>query len=123
MAANIDIDVVADVGAALHVELHTSDARCRLTLEGHLNATNLAVLEAHVDFLGHLPCHDVVVDLGLLTGLDRVGANVLLGLYYYVVARGGAFRVIGAGEAISVLLLSLGDEMLPLEREACTRRG
>ncbi len=104
----------ADMGPNLHVELQALDGACRLTLDGHLNATTLAVLEAQVDFLGLIPCHDVIVDLSLLTELDGVGANVLLGLYYYVVARGGVFRVTGAIDEVSTILRSVSDEMTPL---------
>jgi anti-anti-sigma regulatory factor len=109
IATTID---AADMGPTLHVELQTLGTTCRLTLQGDLNATNLAVLEAQFDSLGRIPCHDVVVDLRFLTGLDAVGANVLLGLYYYVIARGGVFRITGAVDEISALLRSVGDEMM-----------
>ncbi len=113
----------ADVGPALHVELQTFEATCRLTLQGHLNATNLAVLEAQFDFLGRIPCQDVVVDLRLLKGLDGVGANVLLGLYYYVIARGGVFRISGAADEVIALMRSVGDEMIPLDGTTCVTLG
>jgi anti-anti-sigma regulatory factor len=112
IAATID---VADTGPTLHVDLLMLDTTCRLTLQGSLNASTLAVLEAHFDILGLVPCHDVVVDLRHLAGLDGVGANVLLGLYYYVIARGGVFHVSGAGDEVAALLRSVGEELMPLD--------
>jgi anti-anti-sigma regulatory factor len=115
IAATID---VADTGPTLHVDLQTFDTTCRLTLQGSLNASNLAVLETQFDILGLAPCHDVVVDVHLLAEIDGVGANVLLGLYYYVMARGGLFRIRGAGDEVAALLRSVGENMLPLEDES-----
>ena len=62
-------------------------------MRGELCGTSLAALEAQVDQLGCMPCERVVVDMRLVTRLDEVGAKVLLGLYYYVLGRGGELRV------------------------------
>jgi ABC-type transporter Mla MlaB component len=102
---------------ALEVELKFSAATCALVLRGHLCGTTLIRLEAQVDRLGCVACDEVVVDLGLLTGIDPVGANVLLGLYYYVVARGGVFRVTGACADVRTLLAQATDGIIPIDVE------
>ena len=102
----------ADVAPLLQVELETRGSTCRLLLRGDLRDTTLPALEAQVDQLGRMSCEEVVVDLGFLTGMDGVGANVLFGLYYYVTARGGAFRVTGALEEIAATLRAAGDGVI-----------
>ena len=104
----------ADVEPALQVELRTSGTTCRLVLRGHLRDTTVMALEAQVDQLGCVPCDELVVDLRLLTAVDGVGANVLLGLYHYIVARGGALRVTGACEDVTTTLQSVGDGIIPI---------
>jgi anti-anti-sigma factor len=88
----------------LRVELHQGDRSCTLVLRGTLSHTSITALEAQMDQLGCLPCHEVVVDVRGLTALDAVGANVLLGLYYYVDARGGHLRIVGAAGPIATTL-------------------
>jgi anti-anti-sigma factor len=80
----------------LKVEFKTSGQTSTLALWGMLCGTSIAALEAQVDQLGSTPCEAVVVDLRHLQALDRSGARMLLGLYHYVTARGGRYRVVGA---------------------------
>ena len=103
----------ADSAPVLQVELQAIGATCRLTLRGTLCQTSVAALQAQVDQLGCLPCHEVLVDLRGLTGLDEVGANLLLGLNHYVIARGGVFRVAGAAPAIADTLHSVAGTLIP----------
>jgi anti-anti-sigma regulatory factor len=105
----------AETAPLLQVELATSGTTCRLILCGVLCDATLAALEAQVDQLGCMPCEDVVVDVRGLTKLDPVGANVLLGLYYYVVARGGEFRVTTAIDEVAAALQAVAGAAIPLE--------
>jgi anti-anti-sigma factor len=102
----------------LSVELKASSTTCRLVLRGELCDTSLAALEAQVDQLGCMPCQDVVVDLRSLVRLDAVGANVLLGLYHYVMARGGTFRVTEAPDEVATTLQAVAGAEIPTCGEA-----
>jgi hypothetical protein len=64
---------------------------------------------------------ELVVDLRLLTAVDGVGANVLLGLYHYIVARGGVLRVTGACEDVTTTLQSVGEGSSQSASEQCQR--
>ncbi|MGH9019215.1 MAG: STAS domain-containing protein [Acidimicrobiales bacterium] len=88
----------------LRVELQSSGRTCTLALVGALGGTSIAALQAQVDQLGCIPCDEVIVDVGGLTSIDRVGGNVLLGLYHYVEGRGGHLRFDGAADAITATL-------------------
>lgn len=105
----------AEVEPVLEVELRTSGTTCGLVLRGNLRDTTLTALEAQVDQLGCVPCDEVVVDLRQLSAMDGVGANVLLGLYHYVVARGGLFRVTGACAEVTTTLQSVGNGVIPID--------
>ena len=105
----------ADLDPVLRVELLTRGSDCRLSLRGDLRDTTLAALEAQVDQLGCMPCHEVIVDLTFLTGMDGVGANVIVGLYYYVIARGGSFLVTGALQEVAATLRGAGDGVIPID--------
>lgn len=98
----------------LSVELVTAGTACRLVLRGQLCDVTLPALEAQVDQLGCIPCTDVVVDLRSLQGLDSVGANVLLGLYHYVLAKGGAFRVTEAPLDVASSLRAVTGALIPV---------
>jgi anti-anti-sigma factor len=102
----------------LSVELQTTGTACRLVLRGDLCNTSLAALEAQVDQLGAMSCQDVIVDLRSLVRLDAVGANVLLGLYYYVIARGGAFHVTEAPDEVEATLRAVTGALIPTCEEA-----
>lgn len=85
----------------LQVELDALGSACRLTLRGELCGTSLAALEAQVDQLGCLLCEQVIVDMRHVTQIDDVGAKVILGLYYYVLGRGGELRVSALAGAVA----------------------
>jgi anti-anti-sigma factor len=88
----------------LKVELKTSGQTSTLALCGMLCGTSVAALEAQVDQLGSTPCEALVVDLRHLQALDRGGARMLLGIYHYVTARGGQYRIVGAtGQVAQVI--------------------
>jgi anti-anti-sigma regulatory factor len=55
----------------------------------------------------------VVVDLRSLSRLDAVGANVLVGLYHYVTARGGTFRVTAAPDGVTATLRAVAGALIP----------
>jgi anti-anti-sigma factor len=80
----------------LRVELNTSGQTSTLALCGMLCGTSIAALEAQIDQLGCTPCDAVTIDLRQLQALDKSGARMLLGLYHYVTARGGRYRIVGA---------------------------
>jgi anti-anti-sigma factor len=106
---------VAELAPTLEVELDVQGPTCRLTLRGELCGGSLAALAAQVDRLGCLPCEQVVVDMRQVTRLDQAGAKVILGLYYYVLGRGGTLRATGmTGEALETLRAT-GAELLPPE--------
>jgi anti-anti-sigma factor len=105
----------AYVEPTLQVDLRTSGSKCRLTLRGDLRGATLMALEARVDQLGCVPCDELVVDLRRLSTVDGVGANVLLGLYHYIVARGGVLRVTGANARVTTTLESVGDGIIPID--------
>jgi anti-anti-sigma factor len=113
----------ADVEPALQVELRTSGTTCRLVLRGDLCGATLTALEVQVDQLGCVPCEEVVVDLADLTAMDGVGANVLLGLHHYIVARGGELRVIGARPSVTTALDSVGHGIIPIDVGMSTSDG
>jgi anti-anti-sigma regulatory factor len=96
----------------LLVELDVLGRSCRLTLRGALCGTSLAALEAQVDQLGCLPCEQVIVDMGHLTEIDEVGAKVVLGLYYYVLGRGGALRLTGMSGPVAETLHAVAGDVL-----------
>ena len=94
----------AIVRMALSIELEELGANCVLRICGDLDGTSVRALQAQVDRLGHLPCNGVVLDLSRLTTMDATGANVLVGLHYYVEARGGQLTVTGAGDRVAAAL-------------------
>jgi anti-anti-sigma factor len=104
---------VAHAAPTLQVELEAQGPTCLLTLRGELCGGSLAALAAQVDQLGSLPCDQVVVDMGQLTQLDQAGAKVILGLYYYVLGRGGALRIIGTAGPVAETLRAAGAELVP----------
>ncbi len=93
-----------DEGPDLTVEFHHIGPLCLLDVRGELHAGSVGVLEAQVDRLGRTTCRRVVVDVTDLTGIDATGARVLLGLRYYVEARGGHLTVAGASSWVSAAL-------------------
>lgn len=93
-----------DEGPDLTVEFHHIGPICLLSLCGALRAGSVSVLEAQFDRLGRTPCRRVVVDVSDVTGIDTTGARVLLGLRYYVQARGGQLTVIGASPWVGAAL-------------------
>jgi anti-anti-sigma factor len=97
----------------LSVELKGTGPICRLVLLGELCDITSPALEAQVDQLGCMPCQDVVVDLRSVVRLDAVGANVLLGLYHYVTARGGTFGVTEAPEEVTTVLHEATGALIP----------
>jgi anti-anti-sigma factor len=99
---------------SLAVELESAGRSCRLVLHGSLCDTSIAALEAQVDQLGCLPCDEVIVDMRYLTSLDPVGANVLVGLYHYVVGRGGQLRVTSARGDVSAVLHATAGSLIPI---------
>jgi anti-anti-sigma regulatory factor len=96
------------------VELDLLGPSCRLTLHGALCGTSLAALEAQVDQLGCLPCEQVIVDMGHLTEIDEVGAKVVLGLYYYVLGRGGTLRLTAMSGPVAEILHAVSGDLLAL---------
>ena len=96
----------------LRVDLDVRGVLCRLTLRGELCGTSLAALEAQVDQLGCMPCERVVIDMRHVTRLDEVGAKVLLGLYYYVLGRGGELRVTAPTGAVADTLRAVSGQLL-----------
>jgi anti-anti-sigma factor len=86
------------------VELVGDGPTCTLTLSGSLSGTSIAALEAQVDQLGSTPCRDVIIDVRLLSAIDQVGVNVLVGLNHYVEARGGQMTVVGASGEVAAAL-------------------
>jgi anti-anti-sigma factor len=106
---------IAETEAAptLQVELDLQGPACRLTLRGELCGASLAALTAQVDQLVCLPCERVVVDMGQVTRLDHAGAKVILGLYYYVLGKGGVLRVTGMAGQVAETLRAAGGELLP----------
>jgi anti-anti-sigma factor len=104
---------MAEAAPILQVELDVQGPTCLLTLRGVLCGGSLAALAAQVDQLGCLPCERVVVDMRQVTQLDQAGAKVILGLYYYVLGRGGALRVTGMAGQVADTLRATGAELLP----------
>lgn len=88
----------------LKVELQSDGATCTLNLIGALSGTSIAALEAQVDQLGATPWKDVIIDVRLLKAIDAVGANVLVGLNHYIIARGGRLTVVGARGDVATTL-------------------
>jgi anti-anti-sigma factor len=103
--------------STLLVELAVLGASCRLTLQGELGGTSLAALVAQVDQLGGLPCEQVVIDMGDVTVIDDVGAKVVLGLYYYVLGRGGSLQVTGMTGKVAETLRAVGGELFSLPQK------
>jgi anti-anti-sigma factor len=99
----------------LEVTLESSAATCRLILRGSLCVTTIAALQSQIDQLGCAPCHEVVVDMHGLTEMDTVGAKVVLGLYHYVVGRGGQLRVRGPLSHIAATLDSVAESVIPVD--------
>jgi anti-anti-sigma factor len=104
---------MAQAAPTLQVELEVHGPTCLLTLRGELCGGSLAALAAQVDQLGCLPCEQVIVDLRRVTRLDQAGAKIILGLYHYVLGRGGALRVIGMAGQVAETLRATGAELLP----------
>jgi anti-anti-sigma factor len=105
--------VEAEATPILQVELDVQGPACRLTLRGELCGGSLAALTAQVDQLVCLPCERVMVDMGQVTRLDHAGAKVILGLYYYVLGKGGVLRVTGMAGQVAETLRAAGGELLP----------
>jgi anti-anti-sigma regulatory factor len=51
--------------------------------------------------------------MGQVTRLDQVGAKVILGLYYYVLGKGGVLRVTGMAGQVAETLRGAGGDLLP----------
>jgi anti-anti-sigma factor len=107
------VEAEAEAAPTLQVELDAQGPACRLTLRGELCGGSLAALTAQVDQLVCLPCERVVVDMGQVTRLDEAGAKVILGLYYYVLGKGGVLRVTGMAGQVAETLRASGGELLP----------
>ena len=105
-------DGVTAAPPTLRVDLDVRGPTCRLTLHGELGGTSLAALEAQVDQLGCTPCEMVVIDMRHVTHLDEIGAKVLLGLYYYVLGRGGELRVTAPTDDVAETLRAISGELL-----------
>ncbi len=103
----------APAAPTMQVELDVQGPSCLLTVRGELCGGSLAALAGQVDRLGCLPCEQVVVDLCRVTRLDQAGAKVILGLYYYVLGRGGALRVTGMAGPVAETLRAAGAELVP----------
>ena len=97
------------------VELESGETTGTLTLRGVLGAASIAGLEAQIDQLGCMPCREVIIDLRLVTELEPIGANVILGLYHYVVGRGGQLRAVVPAGQIAAALDSVAGGVIPLE--------
>jgi anti-anti-sigma regulatory factor len=106
---------VADTPPSLEVDLQSAGADCRLILRGVLCETSIAALEAQIDQLGCLPCEVVVIDIRELTQMEPVGANVILGLYYYVVGRGGTLRVTTSCPDVAIALHAVAGTLIPID--------
>jgi anti-anti-sigma regulatory factor len=104
----------ADVAEQLTVDLTVQNRTCYLVLSGSLCGASIAALEAKVDQLGCLPCHDVLVDIGSLTDLDEVGAKVILGLCHYVEGRGDRLSVTTAPPAVAAVMERVCGSEIPL---------
>jgi anti-anti-sigma regulatory factor len=107
---------LAESAPVLQVELESSPTTCRLTLRGILCDSSIAALEAQVDQLGCTPCHEVVIDLRQVTRLDPVGANVIFGLYHYVVGRGGELRAMTAHDQVTATLRAVAGAEIPIDQ-------
>ena len=103
-----------DAAPSVLVVLESSGTTDRLTVRGALCAGSIAALEAQVDQLGCVSCRDVIIDLRHLSELDPIGANVILGLYHYVVGRGGELRVIVPPGRVAAVLRSVTAGVIPL---------
>ncbi|HET6963648.1 MAG TPA: STAS domain-containing protein [Acidimicrobiales bacterium] len=99
------------VGDGLAIWTDQSSSRCVLRLRGRLCFDTVAVLDLHVDRLGCRWCDEVVVDVGSLAHLDRVGARLLVGLRHYVAARGGRFELRQVGEEMRALVQAAEAEL------------
>jgi anti-anti-sigma factor len=104
--------VETEAAPILQVELDVQGPACSLTLRGELCGGSLAALTAQVDQLVCLPCERVVVNMGQVTRLDQAGAKVILGLYYYVLGKGGVLRVTGLAGQVAETLRAAGGELL-----------
>ena len=92
----------------LTVETEVVGSASVLRLRGALTAGSIAALEAQVDQLSCLPCHDVAIDLRGLTALDADGAGIIDCLCYYVIGRGGRPSVVGATGEVARALAAPG---------------
>jgi anti-anti-sigma factor len=101
-----------EAAPTLQVELDVQGPACLLTLRGELCGGSLAALAAQVDQLVCLPCERVVVDMGQVTRLDQAGAKVIVGLYHYVLGKGGVLRVTGTAGQVAEILRAAGGESL-----------
>ena len=101
---NESAQTVASPEDWLRVELRVSGEVCTLVLSGVLSGTSIAALEAQVDQLSCTACGDVVLDVRRLKELDRTGASALSGLYHYVKARGGRYRIVGATDQVARMI-------------------
>jgi anti-anti-sigma factor len=104
-----------DAVPSLQVQLESTGTRCLLLLRGHLCGSSIAALEAQVDQLGCMPCEEVIVDMQYLTRMDPVGANVILGLYHYVVGRGGALRLRAVRAEVAATLHATAGTSIPID--------
>jgi anti-anti-sigma factor len=93
----------------LRVELRSDGHSCTIILSGDLCGTSISALETQVDQLGSSPWTDVIIDLRRLATIDGIGANVLVGLNYYIDARGGQMTVVGASAAVAAALRNCHD--------------
>jgi len=93
----------------LRVELRIEGQTCTIILSGDLCGTSISALETQVDQLGSSPWTEVIVDLERLATIDGIGANVLVGLNYYIDARGGQMTVVGASAPVAAALRNCND--------------
>jgi len=90
---------------ALVVRFQHVGPLCVLAMTGDLGVGSLGILEAQVDRLGTTPCHEVVLDMYGLCGIDAPGVKVLTGLHHYVEARGGRLRLLGTSSTVARALM------------------
>lgn len=111
---------VAPAASMLSVELDERGTTCLVSLIGVLRDSSILALERQIDLLGQMSCHEVVIDLRQLEAIDVVGVNVLVGLSYYVGARGGSMELIGARDEVAK---ALADSPIPRRREGGNSQG
>lgn len=95
-------------GAGLRLNLRRNGGEAVLRLEGQLDISTAALVDAEIDRLGALLAHPLLLDLHRLDFIDCAGVRPLVRLWSEVDAHCGQLSIAGARRLVALVLATAG---------------